>query len=552
MKKFLVFASVGLLSLALAVTGYAQPKLEFSITGRVDVEGTWGRNNPANDAASGLYAFQSSGPANGGAYIYQNTAGQIAAFGSQKGGALDKGTSWYDSRATLIFNAAMGKEASGTVIFEIDANPWGPGQGATAYSISERNNSGFWTADRSSVEVKNAYLDFAIPAMPIPTTVRAGVQPLAVRPLFFVYTDGPGVSVGLKADPFTINPFWFKAVEGKYWSSDDVDVYGAQLSTRISKFTIGGYGVYYNMDSYPLFKSSSVTLPNGDQVGIASNIPGNSFTANFWWLGLYADGQAGPVNVNFDFLYDYGSVTARANQAIAAAQDVDYKGWRVRGKIDYPWEKFNFGFIGAYGSGADQKDTSTSGLPGSNAGYYANRTNPAAVKTTKVSASVVPPGSESGVMFGESVVFYSAAMMRYTGWSAQLNNFQVHPGGLGGSWFAKLYSSYKPTPDFKVTVQGLYIGDTTKHGNTIGNALEGGGAGGPVPRDDSEIGWEFDLITELQLSKNVKWTTGLGYMLPGDAMDFSRRGPGTASTASFSNTDIDKPWALMTRVQFDW
>ena len=42
----------------------------------------------------------------------------------------------------------------------------------------------------------------------------------------------------------------------------------------------------------------------------------------------------------------------------------------------------------------------------------------------------------------------------------------------GGLWFAKLYGAYKLTPDYKVTLQGLYIGDTTKHGDTFGTSRD--------------------------------------------------------------------------------
>src|SRR5512138_1239263 len=76
------------------------------------------------------------------------------------------------------------------------------------------------------------------------------------------------------------------------------------------------------------------------------------------------------------------------------------------------------------------------------------------------------------------------------------------PGSLGGSWFTKLYTTYRVAKDFKVTLQGLYIGDTTKNGNTIGTAVK---SGTNIPRDDTDIGWELNLITELQIYKSLTW-----------------------------------------------
>ena len=63
-----------------------------------------------------------------------------------------------------------------------------------------------------------------------------------------------------------------------------------------------------------------------------------------WWFGAYADGKAGPVNLNYDFVYDYGSVDERQSM-IAGLHNVNYRGWATRIKIDYPWEKFNFGGV---------------------------------------------------------------------------------------------------------------------------------------------------------------------------------------------------------------
>jgi hypothetical protein len=498
----------------------AQPKFEFKAAGRFDTEWISGRNNPPNNANAN--SAVPGAPANFGA----------PALNADPRG-FDNTNSWLNSRATLIFDAKMGNEVSGTVIFEMDAIRWGDSPGGAINKISERNNAGFWGADRSSVEVKNMYLDFGVPGVPVPTTMRVGVQPLAIRPTFFLYTDGTGATAGIKVDPLTIAPFWFKALEGREWSADDVDIYGVQLRAAINKITVGGYGVYYNMNSYPFFVTSATPA------GYNAVIQGERFRADFLWLGAYSDGKLGPLNFNFDFVYDNGEVEGRG--ALGALDDVDYNGFAARAKVDFPWEKFNFGAIGAYGSGADAKKTSANGLPGTT---VLNTGNPAVTNniTRKVNTAVIPPGSEASVMFGESLIFYSSPVVRYTGWSANLNNFAVTPGALGGSWFAKLYTSYKAAPDFKVTLQGLYIGDTTTHGNTIGTARKAGGR----LRSDSDIGFELDLITELQIYKNLTWQAGFGYMFMGDAMDFAT----TPRPGVVINKTPDDAWTLQSRIMY--
>ena len=83
----------------------------------------------------------------------------------------------------------------------------------------------------------------------------------------------------------------------------------------------------------------------------------------------------------------------------------------------------------------------------------------------------------------------------------------VGRGSYGGTWFAKLYGQFKPAPWYRVTLFGMYIGDTTKNGNTLGNAVTASGN----PRDDKTIGWEFDLINDIQIYKNLQFVLGVAF-----------------------------------------
>ena len=81
----------------------------------------------------------------------------------------------------------------------------------------------------------------------------------------------------------------------------------------------------------------------------------------------------------------------------------------------------------------------------------------------------------------------------------------------------RLAGSYKVTPWYKVTLQGLYIGDTTAHGNTFGNALNSRGQ----LRNDQTIGIEFDMLNEFEIYKNLTFKLFGGYMFAGDAMNMN-------------------------------
>ena len=520
MKKYAVLWLAGLLILAFSSAGYAQlPKLDFKASGMLDTQTFWDENVPPRNTSAGIHSVTSSN-------INAFTKAPLPPNLPDK--ALDKKVAYWDQRAHLRFDATMGKELSGTVMFELDATRWGGPSNSTAF-MRESGNFGSWATDRTAVEIKNIYLNVGLPyfGIPVPMTMSIGAQPLQIRPNVLVSTDGTGITGGIKVDPVTIIPYYFKALEGVDWNSDDVDVWGLRADAKIGKLTIGGYGLYYNMNTYPLQVAAPIA---GFPATLQPSVNG-TMKAHMWWFGAYVDGKMGPVDLNFDIVYDHG----RAFSVISDVENVTYSGWMTRLKVDYPWEKFNFGMIGMYASGADTEKTSASGLPGS-------ATSVPGVTSYRVGSYVVPVGSEQDTANNESIVVYGtdAGASGGIGIAKNANYNQVNRGGFGGTWFAKLYTSCKITRAYKVTVQGLYIGDTTKNGNTLGNAVRTGTA---LLRDDKDIGFELDLINEFQIYKNLMFRFGAGYLWAGDALDLRR---GTLNR----NFSIENPWAVRTRLMY--
>jgi hypothetical protein len=478
MKKFIVISLCGLLIMAFSSIVCAQEKLEFKASGFIDTVTEYWRN------VSG---------ANSGATIYDGVKAEIRPGGS----AFNKEAAYVETRSRLKFDMAYGKEVSGTIYLEMDGT-WGNADGT-------RNSYAYWSADRAALEIKNVYIDWAPAFIPIPTTMRVGVQGFGIRPNLLVLTDGPGITLAFKVDPVTISPFWFKAAEGTNWVSDDTDVYGLQASAKVNTFTVGGYFMYYNMRGYP--------FPSGT--------PGTTYSAGIWWAGLYGDGKLGPLNLNLDFIYDNGKVKDNTD----TFDDVKYSGYVGRLKLAFPWEKFEFGGQFLYASGADKEKTNANGLPGTNSVTGGSN--------SKVKSWVGPPGSEAAPVYGESIVFYSCWINRgNTGIGSTWNYGQLHNGGIGGTWNAKLYGSVMPVEGVKITLQGLYIGDTTKHGDTVGTARE---ADGVTFKDENTIGWEGDIISEFQLTKQLKYTIGAGMLAPGKALSF---------WDGASNAKPKAPWSI--------
>ncbi len=525
MRKLIILGCTGLLITVLSITAYAQPKLEFRASGSMEATSFLYRN--ITSGATGD-AITTRWPGGGFPVPVGNPGSGFRPdspfVDPRDSGAWDRTNSYLEYRCRLRFDAIMGKELSGTIIFELDSTRWGDPAG-------DRGRLGFWTADRAGVEVKNLYMDFALPyfGIPVPVTARVGIQPLGHRPHMFMIADGAGITGAIKADPVLIGLQWAKAVEGRDASADDVDVYGGFVNAKIGTITPGFFAFNFNMNQYPLQTS-------GAQYGTTSNND-----ANFWWLGAYLDGKLGPVNLKFDFVYDYGKVERRGNVplALGVPTKVKYRGWVTQIKLDFPWEKFNFGGVGMYASGADLRKTSRGGLPG-------EAVSDGPGFSTKVGSYVVPPGSEEYSSWGESMFLsndYITVNALPLGMRPSNTTYPLtaNRGAIGGIWVAKLYASVKATSWYKVTLQGLYIGDTTKHGNTLGDAVKPTGR----LRDDSTIGWELDLTQDIQIYKNLKWSIGAGILFAGDALD-QRAG------VTLINESPKNPWIVATKLRYDF
>jgi len=517
MKKFVIILA-GLLIMAFGATVYAQT-LEFKASGYIDVLSMLTRNVPEHPYETTANVY---GPGIVGR-LRPQAPGAITTDAA--GGAFDRKRAYMASRGRLKFDAIMGKDLMGTIWFEIDSTRWGEvtsGYGGSAND--QRNNAGQFGGDAGAVEVKNLNITFKVPAMPVPVTIQAGILPLAYRPHIFCYSDNTGIEVRVKLDPANIRLNWSKAVENQDYSADDVDIYAADMNVKAGPMTIGGFALNMNANTWPIIRAAA-------QVG-----PNVNYNANLWWLGLYADGKMGPVNLNFDFIYNRGKVEDARNQAVLAP-DVKYRGWATMLQADYPWEKFNFGLIAHYASGADTRKTDPTATPGVNPPGAA-----ATVFSTKNSAYTVIPFTEVGVN-DMSMVFFGTGAVGVTR-GAGAGYLGGIRGQIGGTWAAKLYGAYKATPWYKITLQGLYIGDTTKHGNTVGTARKAPYGAGDL-RNDKTIGWEFDLINEIAIYKNLKFFVAGGLLFAGDAMDYF---------VNNANPDVSpkNPWAIYTALKYSF
>jgi hypothetical protein len=491
MKKFIV-VMLGLLIMGFSATVYAQ-KVDFSATGFFAAGGIYSRN-----------FLGGSGPIT-----------NYAASTSTDASNFDKANSFFESAGNLQFNFSVEKQINGRFAFDFLNYRAGYSNYSTAGTVWPPFYGGPWTSRTNTLRVLEVWFDFALPyfGIPAPMSMRLGVQPLGSRPAVFMSNPGSGITGNINLDPVTIQLQWGKMVEGKDAAADDSDYYGGIISAKVGDINVGGFLAYMNMNTYPL--EYPFTVPSTSAYG-TTGYP--AYSADFWWIGVNSDGKIGPVNYNFDFVLDTGKVESRLDPTI---KDAKYDGWVTQARVTYPWEKFTFGVLGMYSSGSDLEKTSRSGLPGT---PVANGTG----TTDKISGYVFPPGTDSWLLWFESLFLGGMPATLISG-PYGINGssaVSVNRGTIGGLWVGKLFASYQAAPWYKLTLHGLYIGDTTKNGNTLGNAVK---ADGVTPRDDKTVGWELTLIQDIQIYKNLALTLGSGILFADDAFDQSNGAGGNVS-----------------------
>ena len=451
--------------------------------------------------AAATYAvdFKASGYIRVRSAVYMNTDGAPDATLDN----YDDTEAWMDQRFRLKMDLVASEDLYGVIQFEGDSTKWGENPaGAT------RNAAGAWGAggsDRAAVELKQFYIDFVVPGISefARTRVRAGTQWLAIRGHAFLGADGAGVKVTTSPGPAKLSLAWFKPGEGTDYQADDTDLYAVDFQLALPDFPVrpGAFFAYWNANEYPLWTA-----------GLAQ--------ADFYWIGVNVDGKIGPANLKTDFIYVNGDVEQTV--ATLANPDLDYSGWLVYADVNVPISQFTVGGLFMYATGDDRSEV---GISQDRKGY------------------VIPPGSEANpnlsMVFWCSTVNDAVDIVGGSNGARTGGNAAVQPRWFGGVWTAKGYANFKPLDWLKVTGYAMYIGDTVKDGNAIGNAVDPAEASGL--EDEDYIGIEVGAIADIKIYKELTYSIGAGYLFAGDAMD-SFTGVGVA------NDSPDDPWAIVSQL----
>jgi hypothetical protein len=315
-----------------------------------------------------------------------------------------------------------------------------------------------------------------------------------------------------------------KAGEGSDYQDDDVDLYALRAVLALPDFPIrpGLFVAYWDAGAYPT--NAGFPSPFAGRPATASDPVTD---AEFYWIGVNADGKIGPVALKTDFVYMDGEVEATGPGKTALIADADFSGFVFYADAQVPLDigalpGFTVGGTFMYGSGDDLADT-------------ANPLDP------EFDAYRVPPGSEANPTLG--TVFWAGAVndaIRMAHFGGRTSGTAVQQRYWGGLWTAKGYASFKPLDWMKVTGYAMYIGDTTDDGNTIGDAVD---VTEPITglQDDSDIGIEVGAIVDLSIYKNLTYSIAGGWLFAGDALD-------TATSVFPINDEPSDPWAIVSQL----
>jgi len=410
--------------------------------------------------------------------------------------AWNEDNAWVQMRTILFFGIRVSQDLYGVVGFQVDSARWGD-TGATSDlstlvpgavgGAAGSGRAGAWGTDQIAVQVKNAYIDFKVPQ--VPARIRAGIQPLMLRPQVFIYKDAAGVSarIELAMDPvkLTITPVWLKIWEGvDNTEADDQDLYGIDLNLAFGNIKPGIFFFYQARRQ----RWDGTVAVEGD--------------SKQWWIGPYIDAQIGPVAATLDFVYNGG---VEDFQGASTFDDRDHEGWVLRGEAAYTLNKLRVGVGGLYGSGDDPT-------------------------TNDIEGYQVPYQGESSALNTDFLIVMGdwGLVGPYGGTYNVFGFYKPFSNTGAGIWYVRAFADYQLTGWLKLMANAGYIGDTVDHGDTFGTDLD----------DDDSIGWELDVGAQASIYKNLVLCSAFGYLIGGKALSM---GPGDRP---------QDPWAWVTTLSY--
>ncbi|MCK5680417.1 hypothetical protein KAI46_06355, partial [bacterium] len=234
-------------------------------------------------------------------------------------GVLGDGTSaetWGEAKYRMWFDASTNDgKVKGIWAFEIGGIEYGK-PGSMGKSVG-----GSYSGDAINVETRWLYTDFQLPWVCEKARVRMGLQPFKVNSYLWAETV-MGVTTDISAGPVNLNFAWIRPYRDETKDPDndveDLDAFYARVNFKPADgVKVGVFGVYMTGDPDESNPANFKTITS--QYYQVKKL-GNETELDLFNLGVDGKANFGPVFVNWDLIYQTGSIDG-------ANFSESYNGW---------------------------------------------------------------------------------------------------------------------------------------------------------------------------------------------------------------------------------
>ena len=257
-------------------------------------------------------------------------------------------------RVRLQLEAVANENLSGTVAFEIGDNTWGNSE-----------TGGALGADSVCVELKNAYIDWAIPDTEL--SVRMGIQAVVLPSVAggsaILDDDVAGIIASYKfTDEIALSAMWFRPDNDNFGGDDEdsatyldnVDLIALALDMNFDGFQITPWVMYGMMGRNNQFYGDHYDgrFNTADYDGRSGQY------ANAFWAGIpFVISAFDPLNIEVDLNYGYmdsmGKGWLEKADGSLKRYDTKMEGWLAKALVEYAMDWGTPGIFGWYASGDD-------------------------------------------------------------------------------------------------------------------------------------------------------------------------------------------------------
>jgi hypothetical protein len=452
---------------------------------------------------------------------------------------------WGRTRFRGFFNFIATDDLRGVFAIEIDQsygapaiNPTGSGC-VTGTGTYANEQCGFRNGiDNNAIEVKQLYVDFRIPQVPIGNRTQLGGLPFNLTPIHsgLLYTmDAGGGMTRLDFTDRTAALFYYVQLE------EDVDRYpgspkvgedyltGSTLMLKpLSGLDLHLLGVYFHGQA-PF--GPSLTGSGGPFDNVASDSL-NVTTESRYYLGFDSRYRIGNTSIEPTFIYLLGTRNFNApSAAVTGLRKTDYDAFQASIAVFHTLGPWLFGGKFGYSSGDDANDNL-------NNTRFGNRSDVNGFRTL---------GNDGSHYFGEW--FEILGKSDIDGNSIQTFRRQGEVGKLDRfGWImigGKAEYQYTDNLTLEGAAGGFWTAEKTACPATFrANSLSGPCTANSPPLNSSGeptlnftgnssfVGWEVDAGVRYQIMPGLTWTPRMGYAGYGSALAANNRNQQGAWTLS--------------------